>query len=134
MKHIRAQISRALIQYFEGDDRRIDHALRVLTQAERIMVGYPACDHEIMIASALLHDVGIKESEQKLGYNNGQTQEEYGPPIVGKLLGSIGFPDDKIEIVKNIVGNHHSLSRYDYVELEVLKKADKIVNRDKDSC
>jgi hypothetical protein len=35
----------------------------------------------------------------------------------------------KIEIIKNIIGNHHSPSRYDYPELALLKKADQIVNR-----
>jgi len=33
-------------------------------------------------------------------------------------------------MVKEIVGNHHSPSRYDYPELEVLKEADRIVNRE----
>ena len=35
----------------------------------------------------------------------------------------------KTEIVCNIISNHHSPSRYDYPELEVLKQADMIVNR-----
>ena len=83
-----------------------------------------------MIACALLHDLGIKVSEERHGYNNGKTQEEYGPAEAGRLLNAIGFPADKTEIVKNIIGNHHSPSRYDYPELAVLKEADKIVNRD----
>ena len=130
MKHLRAQLVRVLTQYFGNDDRRIEHALRVLHHAERIGSDRPACDPEIVIACALLHDVGIKVSEQKHGYNNGKTQEEYGPPVAGELLASIGFPPDKIEIVKQIIGNHHSPSRYDYPELAVLKDADLIVNRD----
>ena len=31
--------------------------------------------------------------------------------------------------VCEIIGNHHSPSRYDYVELEILKEADRIVNK-----
>lgn len=125
----RAKIVRVLTRYFGADDRRIEHALCVLSQAERIMDDYPACDSEIVIACALLHDVGIKVSEEKHGYNNGKTQEEYGPPVAEELLNSISFPPEKIKTVKDIIGNHHSPSRYDYVELEILKKADKIVNR-----
>lgn len=130
MNYLRAQLTRVLIGYFGGDDRRIEHALRVLHHADVIMAGYPACDPEIVIASALLHDVGIKVSEEKHGFNNGKTQEEYGPAAAEQLLHSIGFPIDKTEIVKNIIGNHHSVSRYDYPELTVLKAADQIVNRD----
>jgi len=121
-------LTRVLIEYFGEDNKRIEHAFRVLFHAENIMTKYPTCDQEIVIASALLHDVGIKISEEKLGYNNGKTQEEYCPPVAEQILKAIEFPSEKIEIVKNIIGNHHSPSRYDYVELIVLKEADKIVN------
>ena len=121
---------RVLTEYFGNDDRRIEHALRVLFYAERIKDNYPECDMEILIASALLHDVGIKVSEEKLGYNTGRTQEEYGPQVAEDLLRAIGFPVNKTEIVKNIIGNHHSPSRFDYTELAILRKADQIVNKE----
>jgi HD superfamily phosphodiesterase len=130
MQHLRAKLTRMLVEYFGNDDRRIEHALRVLHHAEIIMAGQPSCDPEIVIASALLHDVGIKVSEERHGYNNGRLQEEYGPPVAEELLSAVGFPPEKIGIVKNIIGNHHSRSRYDYPELAVLKEADRIVNRD----
>jgi len=133
LKHPRAQLIKLLIEHFGTDDRRIEHALRVLHHADTLMTKHTACDPEIVIACALLHDVGIKVSEEKHGYNNGKTQEEYGPPVAEKLLVSIGFPLEKIEIVKQIISNHHSPSRYDYPELAVLKEADLIVNRDEDT-
>lgn len=133
-KYLRARLVRSLVQYFGPDDRRIDHALRVLRHAERLMADHPACDPEIVLASALLHDVGIRVSEERLGYNDGKTQEEFGPPVVEELLSAIGFPREKTEIVKNIVGNHHSASKYDYPELSVLKEADQIVNRSEEGC
>jgi putative nucleotidyltransferase with HDIG domain len=129
MKYLHAKLARILIEYFGSDDRRIEHALRVLYHAEHIMEEHPQCDRDIVIASALLHDIGIKHSEEELGYNNGKTQEKYGPPIAAELLAEIEFPADKTEVVCNIIGNHHSKSRYDYPELEVLKEADRIVNK-----
>ena len=132
MKCLRAQLVRVIIDYFGADNRRIEHALRVLHHADTIMASRSDCDPDIVIASALLHDVGIKISEEKHGHNNGKTQEQYGPPAAETLLTSIGFPGEKTEIVKNIIGNHHSPSRYDYPELDVLKAADLIVNRDED--
>jgi len=92
------------------------------------MQKYDSCDQDIVIACALLHDIGIKISEEKFGYNNGKTQEEFGPDVAEELLSSINFPGEKTIKVKEIIGNHHSKSRYDYVELVILKEADKIVN------
>ena len=130
MKYLRAQLVRLLTEYFGPDDRRIEHALRVLHHADRIMADHPGCDADVVIASALLHDIGIKVSEEKLGYNDGKAQEQYGPPIAEELLNRIDFPPEKTEIVKDIIGNHHSPSRFDCPELAVLKAADLIVNRD----
>jgi HD superfamily phosphodiesterase len=92
MKYLRARLTRVLLQYFGGDDRRIEHALSVLHHADRLSDNYPGCDTDVVIASALLHDVGIKVSEERHGYNNGRTQEEYGPPVADDLLHAIGFP------------------------------------------
>ena len=128
MDYIKGRVAKLLVDYFGGDFRRITHAFEVLRHAENLMEDEENCDYEVLVAAALLHDVGIKRSEEVLGYNNGQTQEEYGPPIAEKLLESIGFPPDKTEKVCEIIGNHHSRPRYDYVELEILRQADRIVN------
>jgi putative nucleotidyltransferase with HDIG domain len=130
MDYPRARVVRVLVEYFGEDSRRIEHALRVLHHADRIAEARPECDMDIVVAAALLHDVGIKVSEEKHGYNNGKTQEQYGPAVAEELLAGIGFPPEKIQIVSDIIGNHHSPSRHEYPELAVLKEADLIVNRD----
>jgi HD superfamily phosphodiesterase len=129
MQYCKGQITKLLTDYFEDDFRRITHALEVLKYAEKIMesVDEP-CDEEVLVAAALLHDVGIKPSEALLGYNDGKTQEVYGPPAAEELLRGIGFSIEKTRKVCEIIGNHHSRSRYDYVELKILKEADRIVN------
>jgi len=129
MDYCKGKIAKLLIDYFGNDFRRITHALEVLKHAEKAVENTEDCDYEILVASALLHDIGIKQSEEMLGYNNGTTQEKYGPPIAERLLDSINFPPGKTRKVCEIIGNHHSRSRYDYVELKVLKEADRIVNK-----
>jgi HD superfamily phosphodiesterase len=129
MKYIKGKITKLLVDHFGNDFRRITHALEVLKHSEKIMENTEGYDYDILIASALLHDIGIKQSEEVLGYNNGKTQEEYGPPIAEELLNSINFPLEKTTKVCEIIGNHHSRSRFDYIELEILKEADRIVNK-----
>lgn len=129
MDYIKGRITKLLVDYFGADFRRITHALEVLKYAEKIRDGGEECDYELLVAAALLHDIGIRRSEELHGYNNGKTQEEYGPPVARALLDGIGFPPEKTEKVCRIIGNHHSPPRYDYVELKILKEADRIVNR-----
>ncbi len=129
MDYCKGKITKLLVDYFEDDFRRITHALEVLKYAEKAAESTEDFDYDILVASALLHDVGIKQSEAVLGYNDGATQEKYGPPVAGQLLDSIGFPPEKTRKTCEIIGNHHSRSRYDYVELRILKEADRIVNK-----
>ncbi|MDD2364818.1 MAG: HD domain-containing protein [Desulfuromonadaceae bacterium] len=130
MEYFKGKVAKLLVDHFCDDFRRITHALDVMKHAERIMdeKEKEGCDYEVLIAASLLHDIGIKKSEELHGFNNGKTQEEYGPPIAEQLLGNIGFDPDKTRRVCEIIGNHHSQSRYDYIELEILKEADRIVN------
>jgi HD superfamily phosphodiesterase len=113
VKYCKGRITKLLVDYFGDDFRRITHALEVLKYSEKIMENTEGWDYEVVVASALLRDIGIKRSEELLGYNNGKTQEEYGPPVAEELLKSIGFPPEKIARVCEIIGNHHSPSRYD---------------------
>jgi HD superfamily phosphodiesterase len=131
MEYVTGILTKVMVDYFEDDYKRIEHAIDVLMHTEIIA---DSCldelefDDEILIASALLHDIGIKQSEKELGHSNGQTQEEYGPPIAKELLEGCGFPKEKIDEVCKIIGNHHSKSRFESAELELLKAADQIVN------
>ncbi len=101
----------------------------MLFRSKEITAQKEGADLDVVIACALLHDVGIKPAEAKFGYNNGKLQEEYGPAIAEELLQLIDFPAELIVKVKEIIGNHHSPSRYTYIELEILKEADAIVNK-----
>jgi len=129
MEYIKGRVTKILTDYFENDYRRITHALDVLKYSEKIIENMRNYDYDIVVSAALLHDVGIKKSEDILGYNNGKTQEKYGPAIARELLSITGLSSDKINKICEIIGNHHSKSRFDYVELEILKEADKIVNK-----
>jgi HD superfamily phosphodiesterase len=132
MDYMMGRLVKVMADFFEDDYKRIEHAINVLMHTEMIA---DSCqdeleyDEDVLTAAALLHDVGIKQSEAELGYNNGQTQEKYGPPIAEELLKKCDFPEAKIDLVCRIVGNHHSKSRFESAELELLKAADQIVNK-----
>ena len=95
MNYLKGRLVKLMVDFWEDDFRRITHALAVMRYSEIIMPDFCDYDHDVILAASLLHDVGIKPSESQLGYNNGKTQEQYGPAIATKLLQSISFPEEK---------------------------------------
>ena len=112
---------------FGADQPRIDHAFQVLAYAEELMAGQPV-DATVVIAAALLHDIGIAEAERKHGSAEARFQELEGPPIARRLMEELGFEARVIEHVCRIVANHHSASGIDTAEFRVIWDADWLVN------
>lgn len=75
-----------MITYFGHDIKRINHALKVYgfvkaIGEEEIMDSEKL---QVLEVAAILHDIGIKESERKYNSTSGSYQEIEGPPIVQK--------------------------------------------------
>lgn len=127
MEYLKTKLIKSLVAHFGEDDRRIDHALAVTKWAERILEAEGG-DIEVVLSVGLLHDVGIKEAEAIHGYNNGRMQEQYGPPVVRRILEAIGLPEEKIAEACAIVGSHHTPAGVPGPNFPILWDADMIVN------
>lgn len=117
----------AMKKEFGDDQKRISHALSVLDYAEQIMKeegGEP----RIVLAAAVLHDIGIQEAERKHESSSAKYQEIEGPPIAERILKELGFDTQSIYDVCEIVGNHHSAKCNITLEFKVVWDADLIVN------
>ncbi len=112
---------------FGADQRRIDHALKVLDHAERIQEAEGG-DLLTVRAAAILHDIGIQEAQRKHGSAAGRFQEIEGPPIARSILKEFQLDDDTIDHVCRIVGSHHSAKDIDTLEFRILWDADWLVN------
>ncbi len=112
---------------FGEDDRRIRHALRVLELAKSILAEEGG-DDEVVVAAALLHDIGIPEAEREYGSADGRYQERLGPPTACAILERLGMDEEKTRHVCAIIGAHHSGQGPDTVEFRILWDADWLVN------
>jgi HD superfamily phosphodiesterase len=117
----------AMEAYFGPDQKRIDHARRVLRRAEQILER-EAGDRQIVEAAAVLHDIGIHAAEKKYGSAAGRYQEIEGPPIADNILQKIKFPAEKIPAVLKIITHHHSPGKVDSNEFKILCDADWLIN------
>ena len=121
----------AMIDYNNGDPKRIQHTTKVHAYAS--MIGrIEGLDEEtlfILESAALVHDIGIRASEQKYGHQNGKLQEQEGPAVAREMLTRIGgYSERQIERICWLVGHHHTYHVCEELDYQILIEADFIVN------
>lgn len=123
----KAALMEAMEAVFSGDTRRVEHARRVTEYVEKLWRQEEA-DYPIVIAAAVLHDIGIHEAERKYGSAGGRYQEVEGPPIARRILTELGLEQERIEEVCEIIAHHHSPGKITTRNFGVLYDADWLVN------
>ncbi len=123
-------VMEAMIEYYAGDAMRINHFLKVYGFAKVIgeMEGLAEEMQELLEIAALVHDIGIKISEEKYKSAAGQYQELEGPPAARELLDGLGYTGGLAERVCYLVGHHHTYSEIDGLDYQILVEADFLVN------
>ena len=119
---------------FGSDQRRINHALKVLKFSEEILSGEKAdiTTEEIVILTAVLHDIGIHEAERKHSSNSGKYQEIEGPPIARNIMEAMEINTDTVERVCYIIGGHHTPAKINGLDFQIIWEADLLVNIEED--
>jgi hypothetical protein len=112
---------------FGDDQRRITHALRVFEAAQDLLRREEASP-KVVVAAALLHDIGIQAAEEKHGSAAPRYQEQEGPSIARRILEGLDLEEKTIQHVCRIVGSHHSGGDIDTPEFRVVWDADWLVN------
>lgn len=129
MNHI-GQVINAMIAYYAGDVRRINHFLKVYGFAKTIgeMEGLDESTQEIIEIAALTHDIGIKNSEKKYNSSAGNYQQIEGPPEAKKLLEGLGIESSVIDRVCWLIAHHHTYTDIQGIDYQILVEADFLVN------
>lgn len=123
-----------MTEYFAGDTKRIFHFTKVYSLAG-VIGGFEGLDEKTLFtlrAAALVHDIGIKVSEEKYGSCTGKQQEIEGPPIAEKMMKTLDFPEDETERVSFLVAHHHTYNEIDGIDYQILVESDLIVNMEED--
>lgn len=130
MKSQMGAVVQAMIRYNGADIARIHHALKVYAFAKSIgkLEGLYGEQMEILEAAAVLHDIGIHNSEKKYGSSGGKYQEMEGPPVAEEILRELGTSETLIQRVCFLVGHHHTYTDIDGLDYQILIEADFLVN------
>ena len=127
MNTTKAALIKAMEAYFNGDARRINHALRVTEYAEELLKPEGG-DYPVVMGAAVLHDIGIHQAEKKYGSTIGKYQEIEGPPIARRILTGLGFERKQIEEICKIIAHHHSPGKVNSKNFAIVYDADWLVN------
>lgn len=113
-----------------NEQRFIEHTEKVLSTAEGIAAGEGITGflRDVVVLSAVFHDIGIPESLKKYGSLEARYQEQEGPAVARELMNEIGIRPDITERVCFIVGNHHTETSIDGIDFRIIWEADFIVN------
>ncbi len=119
-----------MIEYNAGDPKRAQHLIKVHSFAELIceLEHVDLQTREIISVAALVHDIGIRNSERKYGSSSGRYQELEGPPEAEALLSRLGYPAPFVERVCWLIGHHHSYGSIQELDHQILVEADFLVN------
>ena len=124
------KIITAMTDYYKGDAKRINHFMKVYAFAKAIgeEEGLDEKTRIILEIAAIVHDIGIKLSEEKYNSSAGKYQELEGPAEAKKLLEGLNINEDVIDRVCYLVGHHHTYRNIDNIDYQILVEADFIVN------
>lgn len=119
-----------MTEYYEGQPHRIQHFMKVYGYAKMIgeMEGISQEEKDILETAAVVHDIGIKPSEEKYGDCIGKHQEEEGPAAAEEMLKGLGYDEKLTERVCWLVGHHHTYTNIDGLDYQILVEADFLVN------
>ena len=119
-----------MIKYYASDVKRINHFMKVYSFAKTIgeMEKVDRLNQEVLEIAAIVHDIGIKLSEQKYNSSSGKYQQIEGPALAKELLEKLDFEDTIISRVCFIVGHHHTYTAIDGIDFQILVEADFLIN------
>ncbi|MFT8314924.1 MAG: HD domain-containing protein [Clostridium sp.] len=124
------EIIESMINYFGNDVPRINHALKVYGFSKNIgkLEGLDNDEQLTLEVSAVLHDIGIKISEKKYNSSSGKYQELEGPSVAKEILEKFNLDIKILNRILYIIGNHHTYSKIDGIDFQILVESDFLVN------
>lgn len=119
-----------MIKYYANDARRVNHFMKVYSFAKSIgeLEKIDKKEQEILEIAAVVHDIGIKISEEKYNSSAGKYQEIEGAKVAEEMLINLGIKKDIVDRVCFLVGHHHTYNKIDNIDFQILVEADFLVN------
>ena len=120
-----------MTEFNAGDSLRVQHMIKVYEFAHIIGVneGLDAKTLKILDIASVMHDIGIRPSEEKYGHCTGKLQEQEGPAYAREMLSHFtDVTEEEKERVCWLIAHHHTYDNIDGLDYRILLEADFLVN------
>ena len=131
MKRNETRLMMDALKYEEGHARRTQHILKVYALAKVFgeQEGLNQEEQELLQAAAILHDIPIKFCKEKYqGDASQENQQKEAPKLVEGFMLDAEYSKKDVEIVLDMVLNHHKYHIEHTRLLQILIEADLIIN------
>lgn len=125
-----------MTEFNAGDPLRVQHMIKVYEFAHIIGVneGLDAKTLKILDIASVMHDIGIRPSEEKYGHCTGKLQEQEGPAYAREMLSHFtDITEEEKERVCWLIAHHHTYDNIDGLDYRILLEADFLVNAFEDN-
>ncbi len=99
----------ALEQYFGKGGERVKHSRKVVGYAELIIAEESTADPNVVFAAAILLATGGKSTPAGQGSAPADAQDSEGPSVAREILKTLGYTEDFISEVCDIIENKNSV-------------------------
>ena len=120
-----------MAEYNAGNPKRIQHFIKVYEFAHVIGVKekLPAHTLRVLDMAAIMHDIGIRPSEEKYGSSDGKLQEKEGPACARSMLAGFSeVTEEETERICFLIAHHHTYENVEGPDWQILLEADFLVN------
>lgn len=126
MKKIISEVKAIVTRKLSCSAHNTEHVMRVVDLCEMLAAFEKDVDTEILLISALLHDIArVEEDTDTTGSID---HAVLGSEKAGIILGKLGYPDENIKRVKHCISTHRFRSGIgpETIEAKILFDADKL--------
>ena len=126
----KAQMIRAMVDFYRGNTHDIEHFLKVYSYASAIgrLEGLDERTQSILEMTAIVHDISCPLCREKYGSAPGHLQEQESEALLRPFLEEFSLPDEALERIILLVSRHHTWSPSAGLDHQILLEADYLVN------
>ena len=132
LSELEGYLVKTLKEVFQEDKKHINHTVKVKNYS-KIMMGRldssTSVNSSVILAAAILHDIGIPKAEKKYGSSAPEYQQTEGPPLARQILTGTGLSSEEIDHICRIIANHHDPKDIDTLEFKLVYDADLLANK-----